>query len=106
MTKTTTSIASTSTQRRRNEIAQLRLILEIPEQTNQTVDAVGTQVLLGHQAKLLLELRIAHRVLEVPAVILDPDGLACARFQHDLEFAEIELLLGAVGLLRWKAFDA
>src|ERR1700758_1837226 len=102
MTKATTSIAPASIQCRRNEIAQAWLILEIPEQTEQAVDAVGAQVLLRHQPKLLLELGIAHRVLEVPAVILDADGLARARFQHDLEFTEIEFLLGAVGLFRWK----
>src|SRR5215831_237265 len=91
---------------RRDDGAHLRLVLDAPQQAQQIVDAVGRQMLLRHEAKLLFHFGVGHRILEVSAVVLDPDCLALARCQHDLELAQVEFALVPVGFIRRQAFDA
>src|ERR1700726_4266403 len=67
-----------SNSRGRDESAYLRLVLNPPEKAQQIVDAISAQVPLRHQTELLFHFSIGHWILEVPAVIFDADGLACA----------------------------
>ena len=69
-----------SNPRRRDQRAHLRLVLKSPQESQKIVDPVCRQVFLRHQTELLFHFSIAHRILEVPAVIFDPGRLACARF--------------------------
>src|SRR6516164_11256431 len=62
-----------SSSRRRDEGAYLRLVLDPPKKAQQIVDAIRAQVLLRHQAKLLLHFGISHWIFEVPAMVFDAD---------------------------------
>jgi hypothetical protein len=42
----------------------------------------------------------------VPAVVLDPNGVADAGFQDDFKFAQVEFVLVSILFLRGYAFDA
>src|SRR5262249_3629740 len=76
--------------------ADLRLVLDSPEDMQETVEAIGTHVLLPQQTELLLHLAVGHRILEVSTVIRDAHCLARTGLQDDLELAQIGEL-GCVG---------
>jgi hypothetical protein len=55
------------------------------------------------RSKLFLHFGVGHRILRVPAVVFDPHRFLRSGFQHDLEVAQIVVLLVHVGFRRRDA---
>src|SRR5262245_49277751 len=85
---------------------RLRHVFERPELLQKLVHALPRHMLARQTAKLLLHFRVRHRVLPMPAMVIDAHAFALSGFQPELEIAEVVFLFDPVGFIGWYAFDA